>query len=585
MLDEKTLRHSCEHYAAKYGHRITELERGLKCYAAHLYAQEAGYDAVLDGEPAAEADLGEYICQPNDLGIDVVLEDEINRRILLVQAAWRSKRVLEEDRLSSFFDVPARLRSPDYIRASDAQIQDLLSGFKEKEDDGYEICLRFVTNLRVGDKNRLLEVVEAKNQFYETNDRLIICELVGLAELAKHTDELDPAIDGGFVETVRLNLQKDKFIELTDPYRTIVAAIKANELVDLYRRRGVGNRLFNLNIRMPLGSKKVNSKIVETAVDPQESSHFFYYNNGVSAVCSSYSLDGTKLTANRFQIINGAQTVSALVKARATAANTDVYVLFRLTETTQEYGGSLTENIIRFNNTQNPVKASDFYANDDIQVWLSYNLAKLSGKGPIPAFYYAHKSGHKPKGATGRGLKIEQFAGIRHCFLYGPIISYREPQQFFDRQQRYWEAFGIDGKEAKTWTSEHLACGATAIAIHHRIQDLGRKLRTDERTKASDEARYLYRLARYVTGLTAEGLREVKDGGFETYRDLISSSANFDKWVEPIIGAARRILRYEWKQLVAARGGVQIEYNLARDEKMWGRLSASVREEVLHLEF
>jgi len=30
-------------------------------------------------------------------------------------------------------------------------------------------------------------------------------------------------------------------------------------------------------------------------------------------------------------------------------------------------------------------------------------------------------------------LKIDQFAGMRHAFLYGPIISYREPSQFFDR--------------------------------------------------------------------------------------------------------------------------------------------------------
>ncbi|WP_326760313.1 AIPR family protein [Streptomyces phaeochromogenes] len=574
------LRRSCEQYAAKYGYSPANLEHGLEAYAAHVFAQENGFDALLEGELTAKADLSEYIFRKNDLGIDAFLEDPTNKKIILLQAAWRSKR-LEEDKVASFFDSPSRITSVDYLTTGDDQVQELLADLRQKMADGYELQLKFVTNINVADKERLQELTEARNTTYEESDQAVVCELYGSAELMQRDRELQSAVRGGHVTSVEFSLQNGKFIELLEPYRTVIAVIKANELVDLYRRRDVGSKLFNLNIRLPLTSLKVNPKMVETAISDEEGPHFFYYNNGVAAVCSQYALVGNKLTAHRLQIINGAQTVSALAKARRRSPNSDVYVLFRLTETSEQYGGAFTENIIRYNNTQNPVKVSDFFSNDEIQIWIRDNLPKLSGKGPVPAFYYVHKSGYKPKGASGRGIKIEQLAGIRHAFLYGPVVSYREPAQFFDRSLRYWEAFGVDGKAVDNWRPEEVAQAVAAITIHQRIQGLGKELRGKEATRNLAEAKYLYRLARYVTGMVAVGLEAVRSDSFNDYQTLIASSPTFDKYVDPIIREARGVLRHEWRRIQENRAGVQVEYNLARDDKLWVRLSDTLKESVL----
>ncbi|GGU31681.1 AIPR family protein [Streptomyces lavendofoliae] len=574
------LRRNCEHYAAKYGYSVSNLERGLEAYAAHVFAQEDGFDTLLEGESTASADLSEYIFRKNDLGIDAALENSMSKKIILLQAAWRSKR-LEEDKIASFFDCPSRISSTDYLQTGDEQVQELLADLRQKIEDGYEIQLKFVTNVSVADKDRLQALTEARNQAYEESDQAVTCELYGSAELLQRDRELQSAVRGGHVNSVELSIQKSKFIELLEPYRTVIAVIKANELVDLYRRRDVGSKLFNLNIRLPLTSLKVNPKMVETAISDVEGPHFFYYNNGVAAVCSKYTLDGNKITAERFQIINGAQTVSALAKARRKEPNSDVYVLFRLTETSEQYGGTFTENIIRYNNTQNPVKVSDFFSNDEIQIWIRDNLPKLSGKGPVPAFYYIHKSGYKPKGASGRGIKIEQLASIRHAFLYGPVVSYREPAQFFDRSLRYWEAFGVNGRSVNSWNAEEVAQVAAAITIHQRVQSIGKELKGKESTKNLPEAKYLYRLARYVTGLVAVGLEAVREGNFNDYQTLIASTPTFDKYVDPILREARTVLRHEWRRIQEGRSGVQVEYNLARDDKLWVRLSDTVKESVL----
>ncbi len=576
---EFDIRARCEFYAQKYQNKPERLEKGLAAYAVHLFAQEPGFDAVLDGETTSEADLAEHICQPNDLHVDAVLEDEVGQRLLLVQVAWRHKD-LDTRRIAAFFDAPHRILSNACAVTGGDRIQDLLAGFARKIDDGYEVLLRFVTNLPVGRRAHLEAVTDAKNQEYEDTGRRITCEVYGIPELSKREEELRGAVGGGLVEPVTLNLQSGHFMAVDSPFRTLVGVIKANELVDLYKRAGVGNTLFNLNIR-PLGSRKVNPKIVDTALSDDEAAHFFYYNNGVSAVCTEYSLSGNSVTAKRLQVVDGAQTISALVRALRRKPTVTVYVLFRLTATAESSGGPFTDNVIRYNNTQNSLKVSALFSNDPIQKWLRDNFELISGRGPIPTMYYLHKSGHSPEGAKGKGIKIEQLAGIRHAFLYGPVPSYREPAQFFDRELRYGEAFGIDGREVDVWPEEKLFETATAITINQRVQDISRQLKESAHTKDTDEGTYLYRLARYVTALVGVGLEAVRASTFSDYATLTASAATFDQHVNPVLGTARAVLRHEWTTRTSGPAGVQPEYELARDEPTWMRLRDTLREEVL----
>jgi hypothetical protein len=577
---EFDIRAQCEFYAQKYRYKPERLEKGLAAYAVHLFAQEGGFDAVLEGEATSEADLAEHICHSNDLQVDGVLEDEVGKRLMLIQAAWRNKD-LDQHRIDAFFDTPHRILSNACAVTGGDQIQDLLAGFSEKINDGYEVLLRFVTNLPAGRRARAEAAMDAKNQEYEDTGRPITCEIYGISALSKRDEELRGAIGGGLVEAVTLNLQSGHFMALDTPFRTLVGVIKANELVDLYKRAGVGNTLFNLNIRFPLTSRKVNNKIVDTASSDEEAAYFFYYNNGVSAVCSEYTRSGNSVTAKRLQVVNGAQTVSALVRALHRSPQASVYLLFRLTATAEFYGGRFTENVIRYNNTQNPVEVSDFFSNDPIQEWLRDNFQLISGRGPAPIMYYLHKSGHRPPGKVGTGIKIEQLAGIRHAFRYGPVPSYREPAQFFDRELRYGEAFGIDGKEVGSWPEEELFETAAAITINQRVQGIGRMLKASPQTKDTDEAKYLYRLARYVTALVGVGLEAVRTSTFIDYATLTASASTFDQHVNPVLGKARAVLRDEWRARAGGSASVRSEYNLARDEPTWIRLRDTLREGVL----
>ena len=333
------------------------------------------------------------------------------------------------------------------------------------------------------------------------------------------------------------------------------------------------------------GRNPINAQITQTAHD--HGSDFFFFNNGVAAVCSSFEVKGNEVIAKRFQIINGAQTVGALNRA---GVLDDLFVLFRLTATGEPTGGGLTENIIRFNNTQNPVRVPDFRANDPIQMYLQSNLGtRFGGKGPVFPFYYQAKRGYRPRGRAGRAVNREDFANTRHAFLYGPVPSFKEPKNLWDNTQggRYWEAFGIDGKPCDTWPDEVMAESVVALVLSDRLrrihEDLKKEARAQEDATAvrSTEVLYLNRLARYVGALIGVGLRGVKDSQFFTWEELLTSSDKFEAVVGNHEKVARTLVLDEFEERKQRRDEVRTEYNFARNQEIWDKLRAKMEQRLV----
>src|SRR5262249_48335930 len=143
--------------------------------------------------------------------------------------------------------------------------------------------------------------------------------------------------------------------------------VKANTLINLYRKER--ERIFAVNIRSFLGRKGINKDIVSKAQSHPEK--FFYFNNGVSAICTGIDFDEKSghFRGENFQVINGAQTIGALKFAKDVSSDTEV--LLRITEgESVKTEKGFNADVIRFNNTQNIVKSSDFRSNDPIQLWL-----------------------------------------------------------------------------------------------------------------------------------------------------------------------------------------------------------------------
>lgn len=167
-------------------------------------------------------------------------------------------------------------------------------------------------------------------------------------------DEISFEISGGY-ETIGSD------------WKAFLTSIPAKKLYELFQDHKT--KLFSANIRDYLGSlendKNINYNIKRTA--EEDPGNFWIYNNGLTALVNDYSSQSengkTKLTITGISIVNGAQTTGAIGSLEQLPKD-EAYVPIRFVKCQKE---DVVLNIIRYNNSQNKVKASDFRSNDAVQ--------------------------------------------------------------------------------------------------------------------------------------------------------------------------------------------------------------------------
>ena len=151
-------------------------------------------------------------------------------------------------------------------------------------------------------------------------------------------------------------------------YDAYLAVVPGEVLADIYIEHG--SRLLEGNVRTYLGRRgNINRGIAATL--SSEPSRFFAYNNGIAATASEVrkvvSPGGAVMLTGvtDLQIVNGAQTTASLAALRREGklptgvAN----VPMKLSVVAPEVAETLIPRISRYANTQNTVRASDFFAN------------------------------------------------------------------------------------------------------------------------------------------------------------------------------------------------------------------------------
>lgn len=153
-------------------------------------------------------------------------------------------------------------------------------------------------------------------------------------------------------------------------YDAYLTVIPGETLADIYIRHG--SRLLEGNVRTFLGRRgNINRGIANTLA--KEPARFFAYNNGIAATASSVSsVPGPGRTVvlagvTDLQIVNGAQTTASLATLyrEGKLPPSTVFVPMKLSVVKPDVAAELIPSISRYANSQNSVRASDFFANHE----------------------------------------------------------------------------------------------------------------------------------------------------------------------------------------------------------------------------
>jgi hypothetical protein len=585
-LDKRTeLKNYCEKTSVRYGYKAQDLNVGLELFAIDTLALTPEiHDSLSEYYLSdSQADLSEFHCgKKSDGGMDGLLYnlEELNK-VIVIQTKFKQGKVDASTAAEArdFFSRVSEWADPKLRSKLNTKSQNLLNDC-EFNPIQQEITLYFITSQTKSDVPTD-EISQLATQNYRDLGWDVTCIFLSSSDFLRLHKELTTAKTAMVVEEVVFNISSDYLFQYDGgKYEAIVCAIKGNELSNIYHRPGVGDNLFNTNIRSALKKGTINKEIANTAETKDGAEKFFFYNNGVTATCTDYDfISDNKIKAHNLQIVNGAQTVSSISRVLKDNPNPNLYVMLRLIATHEKYGHKteFANKLIRFQNTQNPVKDSDFFSNDDIQVWLSANLPKMSEKSAIRKFWYEHKRGVEPLQSKGKRLGIEDLGLLRFACLENAPFTYKLAKEIWSSSENtpnYWKAFGTDGKKVESWSQEELAEAAWMVNCMFSYKEEHEKVKKNAKINNIniDETKYLGVLARYLTAATFVGMNQLKNlGVFSSYLDLIGSKDHCDRIQNEVMSIARNYLSIiypQWAKKVA-----NPRLNLAQDSTTWEEIN------------
>jgi hypothetical protein len=197
---------------------------------------------------------------------------------------------------------------------------------------------------------------------------------------------------------------------------------------DLYKKHGLD--LFSANIRDYLGSRasdsNINYGIKQTAED--EPGNFWVFNNGITALVNGLQAKQQRkklrVTIDGISIVNGAQTTGA-IGSLAHKPTKELAVAVRFIWTKNE---ALVEDIIKYNNSQNKISASDFRSTDAIQKRLKAEFTKIPD---------AEYEGGRRGGVSDR---IKRRPNLLPSYTVGQALAafHGDPVIAYDRKSDIW---------------------------------------------------------------------------------------------------------------------------------------------------
>jgi AIPR protein len=524
------------------------------------------FNLFCERYPAAENNPEECIIRGDDAGVDIFFESKETEEIYILQCKHpkiAASDPIPEDEVKSFFTNYRLLSDKQYLlkrQTKNPKIEELAQEFEYWQKKGFLIHFIYISSGTAGPKiDALVEKFAKDNQTSNVE--------FGVWDLAELKDEFISikSIEEKYPEEWAITLAQGHFMVPDGELENLSFVVPGTVLQQLARDHK--DSLFNWNIRRFLGRKgEVNAGLRETL--EKEPQHFFYYNNGISCLCESFSFDPKtrKLRVKKLQVVNGAQTVGAIKHGDADAV-AKALVLVKLTAVKHAHRETgLAAALIKTNNTQNTLRAPDFRSNDKIQSWLEQKFRNTKSRGEMLQITYGRKRPYPRSTSSQTLLKLQDLGKIRYAWNYDPRIPIAEPARLFQLPEEnglYGYSFGSDGELVDIWSEDQFRQTLLAIHAYSRIQQELQKLQA-----SNDDLKQVTRLRYYGLRLFKQYVDQMLPVSKEiTFDDLCSFGGKFNSFFDRAQKIICLTLSQSYREFLAREQGTA--FALPRDAKVW----------------
>ncbi len=308
-----------------------------------------------------------------DKGIDAIYVDELNEEIIVFQSKTveSANKTIGDTSLKEFAGTLNQLSTIENIELLEkGNANEILKKLvvdlklKNKIANGFIVKGIFITNASA-DQNAA--------EYLASNESIKLFDKKKIVEV--HIDfEKQGGVNDKFVfdcsHVIPLN-----FSTLDNIAEVWVFTAFASDLVEM---SGIEDAsLFQQNVRLALGSTKVNKAIKKSILDPNEHVKFQLYHNGITIICDSAKHENDKIIINNYVVVNGAQSISTLHLQKKNITE-NLKILTKIIKlNTQDI--SLVKKITTNSNNQNAIKPRDLQSNQTIQQRLKTEFESIDG--------------------------------------------------------------------------------------------------------------------------------------------------------------------------------------------------------------
>ena len=334
-----------------------------------------------------------------DNGIDSIYFDRREKIMYILQSKWKqdSKGSIKTDEVMKFTKGFKDLVNARYERFN-SKFNNKTKDIEEALNDAgtrFEIILVYSGQTSLADEPKR----EFDDLLGEMNDPIDIVSM----RVLNQSNIYNIISQGASGNPINLDVCLFDWGQTKEPYQSYYGQISAREVADWWTKHYP--KLFSSNIRLFVRDSEVNEGIINTV--KKEPEKFWYYNNGITALCSSIGkkpLGGSGRDTGIFEcknvkIVNGAQTVGSIARAYQNSPEqvekAKVLIRFISLENCPE---EFATEITRFNNTQNRIDRREFVALDPEQ-------ERIKNELQLEGITYTYKSGESiPDGQKGFDL-------------------------------------------------------------------------------------------------------------------------------------------------------------------------------------
>jgi hypothetical protein len=408
----------------------------------------------------------------DDKQIDAIVIDDDKSTVFILQGKFIGYGSIDAEPLREVLSSWIQLR--DLVRlqeVANSKLKRKLSEVARALEDDYEIAFELITTSDLTNSAKL-DLATFQKELAEISEKDdIICSIsvIDQDEIRRRYDIALERENPSINHTI--DMAKSHIMPVTMAgTQVLLAAIPLKECIKI---PGIKDgTLFQKNVRQSLGLNNTVNKGIRQTIYSDKHRDFFFFHNGITAICNRLELKENQLKLNGLSVVNGCQSLNTILSCSERVKELDdTFVLFRFYEIPQR---ERADRISINTNSQSAVKPRDLRSNDKRVL----NLKK-SFEQKYPTGYFITKRGEPAPADKDKKFVLDLSDLGKYLIAWHsqrPNISYSETkifdkyfEQLFKREYKSENAQALNlwmQEINKSWTKENpLGLNETLLAM------------------------------------------------------------------------------------------------------------------------